>query len=280
MSIFIVVIAIISIAVVLLSIGWVGFQVEPDSFPPHPDRTKDAGAVELPSNLPEPVRRYFEAAMGTHVPKIESAVVWGKAKLRINGIWMPVRFKTYYLPGRAFYRYMEVTWFGRPILKGHDTYINGEGAMKIEGVLNMRETGEKIDQGQNLALWGEAVFTPSVFVTDKRASWESVDKDTTRLVVPFGEKTDSLLFEFDAKTHLITQISALRYKGQGDDKTPWLIEITEWKRFHSFKIPARFSVTWEDEGSPWSYWTVEGVEYNVDTTEMIKNNPELTKVML
>ncbi len=131
---------------------------------------------------------------------------------------MPVRFKTNYLPGQAFYRYMEVTCFGKPILKGHDTYINGEGALKIEGILKMRETGEKIDQGQNLALWGEAVFTPSVFVTDKRASWESVDKDTTRLVVPFGEQTDSLLFEFDAKTHLITQISALRYKGQGDDK--------------------------------------------------------------
>ncbi len=37
------------------------------------------------------------------------------------------------------------------------TYINGEGAMKIEGVLNMRETGEKIDPGQNLAMWGEAL---------------------------------------------------------------------------------------------------------------------------
>ncbi len=279
-NIYTVIIVVIVFIIVLLSIGWVGFQIEPDSFPPHPDKTQDAGTVELPPDLPEPVLRYSEMAVGSHVPVIKSAVVWGKAKLRINGIWMPVRFKTYYLPGQAFYRFMEVIWFGRPILKGHDTYINGEGAMKIEGILNMRETGEKINQAQNLALWGEVVFTPSVFVTDDRASWEAVDEVTARLVVPLGEQKDRLLFKFDPKTNLITHVSARRYRSQEETKTLWLIEITDWRTFHSVKIPVRFAVTWEDEGSPWSYWTVEGVEYNVDITEMIKDNPELAKVTL
>ncbi|MFU8766645.1 MAG: DUF6544 family protein [Candidatus Methanoperedens sp.] len=266
-SIFVVVIAIISIAVVLLTIGWVGFKIEPDSFPPHPDKTKDAGSVELPPDLPEPVGRYYEAAAGSHVPRIESAVVWGKAKLRINRIWMPVRFKAYYLPGQAFHRYMEITWFGRPILRGHDSYLNGEGVLKTEGILNMRETGEKIDRGQNLAMWGEAVFAPSVIITDARAHWEAVDDEMARLVVPYGEQNDSLLFKFDPKTDLITHVSAWRFRGQEEEKTPWLIGLTDWKTFHSVKIPVRFSVTWEDEGSPWSYWTVEGVEYNVDITD-------------
>lgn len=101
-SIYTVIIVVIVFIIVLLGIGWLGFQIEPDSFSPHPDSTQDAGAVELPPNLPEPVQRYYEAAMGTHVPMIDSAVVWGKAKLKISGIWMPVRFKTYYLPGRGY----------------------------------------------------------------------------------------------------------------------------------------------------------------------------------
>jgi hypothetical protein len=268
-GIFTVVIAIIGIAVVLLSISWLGFQIEPRSFSPYPEKTQDAGTVELPSNLPAPVQGYLEAAAGSHVPVMESAVVWGKAKLRINGIWMPVRFRTYYLPGQSFLRYMEVTWFGRPVLKVSDVYVHGEGVTKIEGMLNKRETGGKIDKGSNLALWGEVVFTPSVFVTDTRTRWESVDIDSVRLVVPFGEQTDSLLFRFDQKTNLITQVLALRYKGQGEEKTPWVIDINEWKTFHSVKIPALFAVTWEDEGSPWSYWTVEGVEYNVDIADKI-----------
>ncbi|KCZ71107.1 hypothetical protein ANME2D_03139 [Candidatus Methanoperedens nitroreducens] len=266
-GIYIMIIAIISIAVILLDIGWLGFQIEPESFAPHPEKTKDIGSVELPPDLPEPVRRYYEAAAGSPVPRIDSAVVWGKAKLRINGIWMPVRFKAYYLPGQAFLRYMEVTWFGRTILKVSDSYINGEGVLKIEGLLNMKETGEKIDQGQNLAMWGEAVFTPSVVITDSRVHWEAVDNETMRLVVPFGEQNDELLFTFDQKTNLITHVSAWRFRGQEEEKMPWLIEFTEWKTFHSVKIPARFEVTWEDEGSPWSYWTVEGVEYNIDITD-------------
>ncbi|MDP3104708.1 MAG: hypothetical protein Q8M95_08875 [Candidatus Methanoperedens sp.] len=210
---------------------------------------------------------------------IRSAVVWGKAKLKVNGIWMPVRYKTYDLSGKAFHRYMEVTWFGWTILKVSDVYMNGKGFTKIEGLLNKTETGEKIDQGSNLALWAEIVFIPSVSLTDTRARWEAVDNDSARLVVPSGKENDSLDFKFDPKTGLITQISALRYKGQNEQKTPWLINITEWMTSHYIKIPSRFSVTWEDEGSPWSYWTVEGVEYNVDVTDMIEENPEFVKVI-
>ncbi|MCX9075241.1 MAG: hypothetical protein OIN88_11400 [Candidatus Methanoperedens sp.] len=215
-TILILVIAIISIAVVLPGIVWLGFQIEPASFPPHPEKTQDTGSVELPPILP--------------------------------------------------------TWFGRPILKVHDSFINGEGVLKIEGILNMSETGEKMDQGQNLALWGEAVFAPSVFIADPRASWEAVDEVTAHLVVPFGEQKDRLLFKFDPKTNLITHISAMRYRGQEEEKTPWLIEFTDWKTFHSVRIPVRFSVAWEDEGSPWSYWTVEGVEYNVDISDKIPDS--------
>lgn len=268
-NIFSIVIVLIGIIAVLLAIGWLGFQIEPESFPPHPEKTKDEGIVNVPPDIPEPVKRYYEAAAGSLVPEVRSAVVWGEAKLRINGIWMPVRFKAYYLPGQAFLRYLEVTWFGKTILKVSDSYMNGEGVMKIEGLLNVKETGEKIDQGQNLAMWGETVFMPSVVIADTRARWEVIDDDSVRLVVPSGKENDSLDFKFDPQTGLITQILAMRYKGQNEEKTPWLINITEWMTSHYVKIPSRFSVTWEDEGSPWSYWTVEDVEYNVDVTGMI-----------
>jgi hypothetical protein len=262
-------IVMVGIIAVLLTIGWLGFQIEPESFPPHPETTKDAGTVNVPPDIPEPVKRYYETAAGSHVPVIRSAVVWGKGRLRINGIWMPVRFKAYYLPGQAFHRYMEVTWFGKPFLKVSDVYMNGKGATNIEGIFNNRETGEKIDQGSNLALWGEMVFTPSVSITDTRVRWKAVDDDSARLVIPYGEQNDELLFKLDEKTGLISNVSAQRYRGQDDNKTPWRIELTEWKNFHSVKIPVRFAVTWEDEGSPWSYWTVEGVEYNVDIEDKL-----------
>lgn len=121
---------------------------------------------------------------------------------------------------------------------------------------------------------------PSVVIADTRVRWEAVDEETARLVIPYGERNDSLLFKFDMKTGLISNVSAQRYRGQDDIKTPWLIEFTEWKMYQSVKIPVRFELIWEDEGSPWSYWRVEGVEYNVDITEIIEDNPNLAKVIL
>lgn len=244
--------------------GW-DFEFRRRVFP-HTLIRRETCTVELPSNLPKPVYRHFSATLGSQVPKIESAVVWGKARFRISGLWMPVRFKAHYVPGQDFYRYMEVTWFSLPILKGSDSYLNGEGVLNIAGNV---ETGEKIAQGQNLAVWAEAVLMPSVFVTDSRARWEAIDDMTARLVVPFSEQEDSLLVGFDPQTGLMTQMSAQRYRDQEEKKTPWWIECLDWKTFHSVKIPARIAVTWEDEGSPWAFFTVEGVEYNVDVTEKI-----------
>jgi len=80
------------------------------------------------------------------------------------------------------------------------------------------------------------VFMPSVIIMDARARWEAVDDETACLVIPYGDQNDSLLFKFDPKTDLVSNVSALRYRGQEEEKTSWLIELTAWKNFHSVKI--------------------------------------------
>ena len=254
---------------ILFGTGWVGLQVEPKGFPPHPEKTQDLGRVELPSGLPGPVRCYFEAALGEEIPRIESAVLWGRGRLRIKGLWFPVRFKAYYLPGRSFSRRMEITWFGLPVLRGVDSYIDGRGGLKITGLINLEETGEKIDQAQNLVLWGEAIWTPSVYLTDPRVRWEAVDEKTAQLVVPFGEGHEVFQVKFDPRTGLIREMSALRFRGQEEAKTPWRVECLDWRPFHGVKVPTRVVGTWADEKRPYVVMTVEGVEYNVDVSEVL-----------
>ncbi len=257
----------------LVGIGWVGLRIPPKGFPPPAAKTQDRGSVRLPDNLPEPVYRHFKATLGDEVPKIESAVVWGRASIK-TGLWMPLRFKAYYIPGQHFYRYMEITWFGLPMVKGTDSYLNGEGVMNIAGNIS---SGEKINQGQILALWAEAVWMPSAFVTDPRIRWEAIDEVSARLVVPFGEGEETLLVKFDPQTGLMTEMSALRYRGQEDKKTPWRVECMEWQKVGSVIIPTRSAVTWEDEGSPWSFWTIEGTEYNIDVSEKIPAATSLSR---
>jgi hypothetical protein len=57
-SIFTITIVLVGIVAVLLTIVWLGFQIEQESFPPHPEETKDAGAVNVSPDIPEPVKRY------------------------------------------------------------------------------------------------------------------------------------------------------------------------------------------------------------------------------
>ena len=90
----------------LAGAAWLGLRVKPAPFPPHPERTPELDTSELPSELPEPVRKYFRATLSEKVPVIESAVVWGRADFKVGRLWTRMRFKGYYIPGREFRRDM------------------------------------------------------------------------------------------------------------------------------------------------------------------------------
>jgi hypothetical protein len=263
-------------ALVLLGgVGWLGLQIKPEPFPPHPEGTRELGTAPLPSYLPEPVRRHFRAALGEEVPQIETAVVWGRGDFNFNGLlWTHPRFKSYHDAGREFRRDQEITWFGMPILQGVDAYLDGTGSLDITGLLGLlsiSDRGEKIDQGQNLAMWAEAPFTtPSALVLDPRVRWEPIDDTSARLIFPFGEREeDSLRFEFDPETGLMTRMSGMRYRDQEETKTPWRGEYSDWRTVHGIKVPHRLVGTWEDQEEPYIILDLEGAEYNIDISEEI-----------
>jgi len=255
------------------SVGWLGLQVEPEPFPPHPERTRDLGTVELPLDLPEPVRRHFRAALGEQVPKTETAVVWGRGRFNLFGLWFPMRFKSYHVAGREFRRDMELTWFGRPIFQGYDAYLGGKGTLKFTGLfglLNVSDEGEEMDQGDNLVMWAEAPFTtPSALVLNSRARWEPIDARAARLVFPFEDSEESLRFEFDPETGLMKRMSGMRYRGREDTKTPYHAEYSEWRTAHGIKAPHHPVAAWEDQEQPYAILEIEGTEYNVDVSEKI-----------
>jgi len=251
--------------VTLAGLGWAGLQVIPTNFPPPTDKAQDLGTVAVPADLPAPVRRYFQVAFGERVPRVESMVAWGSARANF-GIWMPLRFRLYHRPGQAFQRDMEVTWFGIPVLKALDQYLNGKG---MTGPVGNLDTGPRVDQGANLILWAEATFYPSLLITDPRIHWEAIDSTSARLIFPFGNQPDEMVFHFDAQTGLVTRTSALRYQGQSGEKIPWYAEILEWQTVNGMQLPKRVAVTWENKGEPWSYWTFDGIAWNVDISKTL-----------
>jgi hypothetical protein len=274
---------------VLIGLGVLGFTIPPRPFRSHPAPSHLSEPLEFRPDLPEPVRLHFARTIGTlaagqvrpegfcdmpsdfppaaeTAPLIESAVVWGKGRAFIRGVWLPHRFKAWYRPGESYYRRMEITWYQRPVVRAIDKYINGEGLFQMGDRV---ERDERIDQNQLLTLWAETVWMPSVFVHHPIIRWSPVDEHTARLEVPFGENYDSLLAHFDPETGCMTHLSANRFPQDTDTKEPWRIDLMMWKSFHGMLIPCRVAVAWGESGSPWSYWNVDGIAYNVNVADQL-----------
>jgi hypothetical protein len=261
----------------LVAIGWLGLQVKPKPFSAYPRRTPALNTVELPTDLPSPVDRHYETTVGDQVPVIKSAVISGRGILRVFGLRFPARFRFTHVAGQAYRHYIEATIFGYPVMKVNEWYLDGKARMELP--IGVIENEPKIDMAANLALWGESIWLPSILITDPRVRWEAVDDTTARLIVPFdsaqgrspGEEEDAFTVTFDSQTGLIRTLEAMRYREATDEaKIPWRNEPLGCQTLNGIQIPSPVSVTWLDEATPWSVWTVEDVVYNVDVQEYIR----------
>ncbi|MGB7980521.1 MAG: DUF6544 family protein [Candidatus Nanopelagicales bacterium] len=246
-------------------LGWLGLQVRPANLPVPTGPPAALGFVDPPTDVPAPVARFYRAAYGDRVPRVTSMAAYGRARARF-GLWMPLRFRLVHQPGQAFERSMEVTWFGRTVLRARDRYVDGRG---MTGPVGKEATGPAVDQGANLILWAEAPLMPSLWITDDRLRWEPIDDTSAQLNFPFGAARDALTVHFDARSDLITRITALRHRDRGSGPIPWQADFLTWAQVTGAKVPARISITWPDQGGPWSTWDFEHVLWNRDIGDLL-----------
>lgn len=267
----------LAILIALAGLAALGFAIPPRPFRPHPAPSRPGPLRPLPADLPEPVLRYLRQTAGESLPGIRTAVVWGRGRASIRGVWLPLRFKAWFRAGESYYRRIEITWYQRPVLRGVDYYIGGEGVVEVGG---RERRGPRITQSQLLSLWAGSVLTPSALAFDPRIRWEPVDEVTARLIIPFGEQSESLLAHFDPETGLLTHLSGYRYTlpaPDEDSEAPplpeerehWRVDVLTWRDAGGMQIPCQMALAWGEAGSPWSYSTVEGVAYNVNVSDQL-----------
>ncbi len=272
----------IGVLALLAITGWAGLRVNPKPFPSHIAQTPplpapEPAVIELPADLPAPVARYYRTIMGERVPVVETAVISGRGRLRIKGVTFPARFRFTHVAGQGYRHYIELTFFGRPLMQVNEWFLDGQARMELP--MGVIENEPKIDSAANLSLWGEAVWFPSIFVTAPRVCWEAVDDQTARLIVPGssgdGDEEDAFTVTFDPETGLLLSLEAMRWKEPASpEKILWRNEPLDWRRFNGVQVPSPAATTWADESAPWAVWTVEEIVYNVDVSDYIRARGE------
>lgn len=260
-----------SILILVVLLGWIGLQIKPRPFSPYPGKTGEVKTVPLPTGLPAPVERFYKTVYGEEIPVIETAVMKGRASIAPFGIRLPARFLFVHEAGKGYRHYFEATWFGLPVMKVNERYVDGKSLFEppVGGTI---VDDASTNQAANLAVWAEAAWFPSIWITDPRVRWESVDENTALLFVPFEDKIENFVMRFNPETGLLDSMEAMRYRDAGPQakKILWITRNVEGKKIEGSQLDAIGSATWIDQGKPWATFTLEEVHYNVDVREYVR----------
>jgi len=263
--------SIISIIVltVFVLLGWLGLQIKPRPFAPHSEESPELRTVPLQEGLPAPVERFYKTVYGNRVPLIETVVARGRAVMSPFGVKFPARFVFVHNAGRDYRHYIETTWFGMPVMKVNESYVNGNSHFELP--FGTFENDPSITQGAVLGLWAEASWFPSIWVTDKRVRWEPVDEQTALLFIPFEASEENFVVRFNPATGLIDTLEAMRCRDPGQDlhKILWITHSLDGKYIDGAPLSAIGSATWFDQGKPWVIFTLEEITDNGDVKDYI-----------
>lgn len=259
-----------TVLALLILLGWLGLQIKPRPFLPYPEKAPDLKTMPLPAGVPAPVERFYKTVYGDEIPVIETAVIKGRGVMSPFGVKLPAHFLFVHNAGKDYRHYFEATWFGLPFMKVNERYLEGKSLFEPP-VGAPIDNDASTNQAANLAVWAEAAWFPSIWITDPRVRWEPVDEKTALLFVPFEDREENFVMRFNTETGLLDSMEAMRFRDAGPQakKILWITRSIEGQKIEGTKLDAVGTATWLDQGKPWATFTLEEINYNVDVSQYI-----------
>ena len=245
-----------------------GVRVKPAPFPAFTAPVAAIETIPLPPGLPAPVERFYRQTYGEEIPVYRSAVMSGRGTVRFMGVTFPARLRFSHISGKSYRHYMEATFYGFPVFKVNEWYLDGHSRLELPfGVV---ENDPGVDSAANQGLWAESMAYPALFITDPRARWEAIDETHASLVVPFGDSEQVFTIQFDPQSGEMVRFETERYRDAKAGTLRWWGEVMDGKIQPGVPPDLVLAVTWEDEGTPWLVYALEEVAFNADLSAYIR----------
>lgn len=248
--------------------------------PPQPARYDSAR--ELPG-LPEPVQRYFRAALPEGAPMVAAAFIAHRGTFNLGenvDAWKPFTSIQQVVTQRPGF-----VWDGRvAMLPGlavhvHDAYVAGVGLLRpaLAGVFTLAELRgtPEVAEGELMRYLAEAAWYPTALLPSQGVRWEAVDARRARATLADGALSLTLTFTF-GDDGLVSRVRAEargRTVGGQVVPTPWEGRWSDYQTRDGMQVPGSGEVAWLLPGGGASgplakpYWrgTVTALRYEFAT---------------
>ncbi len=215
-------------------------------------------------DLPAPVVRYFEAALGSEQGHIAATLIHWRGDFLLrpesNG-WRRFRatqvFQTH-PPG--------FVWDARiQMMPGldvfvRDAFVDGVGSMRgavlgIIPVVDIHGTPE-IAAGALQRYLGEAVWFPTALLPESGVQWTALDDSSARATLAAGGTSVSLDFRFRADGLVESMYSPSRFRDVDGTAvpTPWEARVSQYVERDGVRVPGAGEVTWLLPEGRLPYW--------------------------
>lgn len=205
---------------------------------------KDGFSPEL-DGLPEPVQRYFAAAIAPGTPIATSARLRMKGHIKVKR-WLPFRARQVLSPQHGF------VWAGRAggVIVGSDSYVDGQGLLdwKVAGLLTVAHA-EGPDVSRSAAGRGaaEAIWLPTALLPRFGVTWTAEGSDSVTAAYTLGEVPLELHLQLDGEGRVLSVVFD-RWGDPGNRGTfgehPFGGEITGYATFEGLTIPSSGRFGW------------------------------------
>lgn len=225
--------------------------------------------------LPEPVARYFNAAIAPGAPLARAADIDMRGKLKLNGRWLPLRAHEVLAPHEGF------VWRARVagVISGSDRCVDGRGVMdwKLLRLFRVaRAEGADIARSSAARAVGEAVWVPTALLPRFGVQWQAISERDITANLDF----EGLAFAIHLRTDEVGRVESVQLDRWGDPDESgefafhsFGMETTETTTFGPFTVPAVVRVGWFPGTERWA----DGEFIRCDVTSLTPIGPAGTE---